>query len=126
MALQASTVFVSSRSAAQRVIEHYTSTRIGLVHCKIVDETNSRYWQMPGPCFISQQYASSPEECAEIGLCFVQAGAPTTRRIAASNNIHLQQDRRHTGTEAAARDAGELDSGTRPQRYELRFGCTYV
>ena len=41
--MQASTIIVSSRPAAQRVVEHYVSKRVGVVQCKIVDETPSRW-----------------------------------------------------------------------------------
>jgi hypothetical protein len=77
--MQGSTVIVSSRPAAQRVVEHYASKRVGLVQCKIVDETCSRFVVVSAKRRASAAGHSAPQLCAVPPLLFL-AGVSTCRQ----------------------------------------------
>ena len=128
---QASTVIVSSRPAAQRVVEHYASKRMGLVQCKIVDEMRSRFSAVSAK-LSTQQWAIVSLSCVLCTVCTImivfgwcvcmQADASAASENAAACGLHRQQDGRRPCAEAAAGNAGLMGAGGRSQGYRLLGG----
>jgi hypothetical protein len=128
--MQASFIIVSSRPAAQRVVEHYASKRVGLVQCKIVDEMRSRFVVVSANLGASAAGHGEPRLCAvqpcRSWLVCLQADASAAGGNAAAYGFHLQQGGRRPCAEAAASNAGLLGAGGRSERYTVVWPCMRI